>query len=215
MPWRITFGDASQSGEGIALLYIFNKIGTINKLAVDIGASDGHTQSNTQLLEKVSDFRRLMFDIAPENPVVIEMNITAENVSDVLRTYGVPEDFDLLSIDIDGNDYWVWKALEFRPRVVVIEYNRSLGCIESKTIAYNPEHMFNADQYYGASAPALMKLGHKLGYKCVARHGTNMIFVRKELVTEVQELVLPNSGPLQGQARGWPDAPKGSKWILV
>ena len=216
MTWQtIPFGCASQWGEGVALLYIFNKIGATNRLAVDIGAADGSRQSNTKLLEQVSNFRRIMFDIAPGSPDVIEQNVTAENVNGILEDHNVPDDFDLFSLDIDGNDYWIWKALKYTPRVVVMEYNHSLGFQESKTIKYNPHHRFNNNQYYGASAVALMKLGSSLGYKCIARSATNMIFVKDELAVDAKEITLPDQGAITGQKRGWPAAPKGSIWISV
>lgn len=216
MTWEtIPFGDASQWGEGIALLYIFNRIGIVYDLAVDIGAADGSRQSNTQLLEQVSNFRRLMFDIAPRSPDVIEQNITAENVNGILEYHHVPDDFDLFSLDIDGNDYWIWKALTYHPRVVVMEYNHSLGFKVSKTIKYNPHHRFNNNQYYGASAVALMKLGSSLGYKCIARSATNLIFVLDELAVDAKEIILPDQGAIVGQKRGWPAAPEGSLWTSV
>lgn len=217
MRWgKIPFGEPSQFGEGIALLYIFSRIGIANKLAVEIGAADGFRQSNTLILEQVFNFRRLMFDMVTENPaIVIEHKITAENVNNVFGEFDVPEDFDLLSIDIDGNDYWIWKALTYRPRVVVIEYNHSLGFRTSKTIKYDPNHEFKKNQYYGASARALVKLGSILGYTAIARSGTNLIFVLADLAMGANVLTLPDTGALIGQAMGWPIAPKGSVWISV
>ena len=72
--------------------------------------------------------------------------------------------FDLLSLDIDGNDYWVWMALEYRPRVIVIEYNAHVTAGESKTIVYDPEFRWRGTDYFGASLRALKELGDNKGY---------------------------------------------------
>ncbi len=111
--------------------------------------------------------------------------ITAENIEPLFQKYGVPPEFDLLSIDIDGNDYWVWKAIEqFRPRVVVIEYNANKGPDASVTIPYDPAFRWDKSDYQGASLRALEKLGKEKGYTLVATDpcGVNAFFVLNSLV---------------------------------
>jgi hypothetical protein len=119
------------------------------------------------------------------DPDIKEEFITAENINHLFRKYDVPKNFDLLSIDIDGNDLWVWKAIEddWAPRVVVIEFNGCIPCGVSKTIEYNPKHTFQKNDYYGASFEALKKLGKEKGYVLIYQlRDTNMFFVRKDLV---------------------------------
>lgn len=66
--------------------------------------------------------------------------VTAENIQNLFKKYNVPESFDLLSIDIDYNDYWVWKAItDYSPRVVVIEFNSSIPPNESRVVPYDPD----------------------------------------------------------------------------
>lgn len=111
--------------------------------------------------------------------------ITAENINSLFKKYAVPQDFDLLSIDIDGNDYWVWQAIEgYSARVVVIEYNSSLLPNESKSIRYDPSFTWDGTNYYGASLLALAKLGGVKGYTLIGcdSRGVNAFFVRNDLV---------------------------------
>ena len=202
----------SQDGEEFGLEYIFQNIGTTNKLAVDIGAADGKRQSNTFHLKYKLEFERLLLDINPTAPDVLKYDVTPTNINQILVDHKIPVVFDMLNIDIDGNDYWVWKAIRHFPRVVVMEYNHSLGFIVSKTIKYNPNHTFNRNQYFGASAVALVKLGVEKGYKVVARTNTNLIFVQETLVRHAPKIRFP---PNESITRGWGPAPEGSIWVEV
>src|SRR5207247_8322866 len=75
----------------------------------------------------------------PADVKVLHCNVTAENINSTLLQNGLRGDIDLLSIDIDGNDYWVWKAIDaIAPRVVVIEYNPLLVDIQSLTVKTVP-----------------------------------------------------------------------------
>ena len=85
--------------------------------------------------------------------------VTAENVNQV-----VPPDVALLSIDIDGPDYWVWKALEHRPAVVVIEYNWVHPPPARRVVPYAPDFRWDGTAYYGASLAAMAALGRAKGY---------------------------------------------------
>jgi hypothetical protein len=96
----------------------------------------------------------------------------------------------ILSIDVDGNDYWLWKAIEvIHPRIVACEFNRRFGCERAVTTPYNP--VFRVSQahpsrlYYGASLPALCLLAEEKGYDFVGctSEGVNAFFVRQDLPT--------------------------------
>lgn len=114
--------------------------------------------------------------------------VTAENINTLFTKYKVPQHFDFLSIDIDGNDYWIWKAIDdtrFRPRVVCIEFNCHFAETQSYTIQYNPKHIYKQNKYYGASLLALKSLAESRNYKLVHVIGClNAFFVSNDCLKE-------------------------------
>ena len=111
--------------------------------------------------------------------------ITAGNIENLFKKYQVPENFDLLSIDIDYNDYWVWKAIcDFHPRVLVIEFNSSIPPNESKVVPYDPNAMWDGTNYFGASLLALKNLSLEKNYTLLGcdNNGINAFFCRSDLV---------------------------------
>ena len=176
----------SQCGEDGALERIFGLLGTSNCYFVEFGAHDGLELSNTANLRLHHGWTGLLLEAGGDADGVLVQRefVTAENVNDLFARYGVPHSFDLLSIDIDGNDYWVWKSLLYRPRVVVIEYNIYFALSKARTIPYDPDFVWDGSLYCGASLAALRKLGHEKGYALVYtdRWSPNAFFVlRSEL----------------------------------
>jgi hypothetical protein len=169
---------SSQGREDAILARIFATIGTTNQYAVEFGARDGVGLSNTEQLRK-QGWTCLLLDAHPRSSLVRKAFLTAGNINQVFEAYGVPKVFDLLSIDVDGNDFWLWKALEdYRPRVVVIEYNSTFGPDQSVVMPYRADHVWDKTSYYGASAAALAKLGREKGYSLVDYvPRTNLVFV--------------------------------------
>lgn len=184
----------SQHGEDGVIERIFECIGSGSRHFVEFGAGDGVSVSNTAHLRLDHGWSGLLMDGNPRlagGPVVLA-RVDAENVEALFERHGVPAVFDLLSIDIDGNDYWVWKALErFTPRVVVIEYNIFFGLRHSKTMAYAADHEWDESTYHGASLAALHKLGRSKGYSLVwtESYAPNAFFVLdSELPAEFVDL---------------------------
>ena len=202
----------SQLNEEQKLHRIFEIIGVKHFTAVEFGAGDGFTYSNTRALEAERDFQLFMFDREPGHPSVFQADITCGNVEEVFRLHHVPHHFDLLSLDIDGNDFWVWQALKtFRPRVVVIEFNQCRdGCM---TIKENPAHAFASTDYYGATYEAMKILGDSKRYLLVDRTAWNMIFVAFEDVTG--ELGLAEPWVFDPQLRGWGGDRRGLPWVEI
>jgi hypothetical protein len=113
----------------------------------------------------------------------VDAYLEPQNVEGLLLSAGVPEDVDVLSIDVDGNDYYLWEALELiRPRLVVIEYNASLDPRVPLVQPYAPEGP-DGTTFFGASLAALEALGHRKGYRLVHTElaGVNAFFVRADL----------------------------------
>jgi hypothetical protein len=91
------------------------------------------------------------------------VHVTVENAN-----LAVPADTMILSIDIDGNDYWIWQALKCRPDVAIIEFNLVHPPPERKVVPYDPKFCWDGTDYYGASLSALYELGRRMGYVLVA-----------------------------------------------
>jgi hypothetical protein len=194
---RHGFKVYSQCDEDGIIQEIFRRIGNGNRVFVEFGVETGVECNSAKLLMEgwrglwldgssahVAHIRRSLDAFVRDGRLrVIESFITAENINALLAEGGVTGDIDLLSIDIDRNDYWVWKAIEVvKPRVVIIEYNATLRPPLSLVVPYEPMQTWNGSNYFGASLEALVKLGRAKGYRLVgcSFSGANAFFVRDE-----------------------------------
>ncbi|HRZ28105.1 MAG TPA: hypothetical protein P5295_14970, partial [Spirochaetota bacterium] len=147
----------SQNNEDGIIDKIFEIIGTTNKYYVEFGTGDG-SECNTRYLREKKGFSGLMMDGCCEN-LIINLRkefITRENINSLFKKYNVPSEFDMLSIDIDYNDFYIWQALtKFKPRLVVIEHNSGYGSNDDKVVLYNKTHMWDYTDYSGASIVAM------------------------------------------------------------
>ena len=162
----------SQNSEGLILEYIFCCIGVRNKVAIDIGAGDGFILSNTKHLSNLG-WHIVTLDRINGH------DINKENVHKYIDQQFF---FDLISIDIDGNDYWILEEiLKYNIPVIIAEFNASYT--DSRTIKYNPDHVWAGDSYYGFTFEAGVKLAEKHGYKVIFQIADmNMIMVREDLI---------------------------------
>src|SRR5262249_43973652 len=116
----------------------------------------------------------------------VQGGVTSANVEELLTAYQVPREFDLLSINIAGNEYWVWSAIQqWQPRVVVIGYNAAHPPERRWVMKEDANYRWNGTTYYGASLASLAALADRKGYTLVGTNstGVNAFFVRKELAT--------------------------------
>jgi hypothetical protein len=173
--------DYSQYGESSILDSIFKKIGTVSNYGVEFGSSDGYWLSNLRYFLELGWKGLQMEGISRAGSDVKQEFITRENINELFDKYAVPQIFDLLSIDIDGNDYWVWKEINRTPNVVIIEYNSNFSHDEAVTLEYDPNHIFDNSYAYGASFKAMCDLARYKGYYLYHEilH-TNLIFVKDE-----------------------------------
>jgi len=202
----IGFKCHSQNSEDGILLYIFAIIGTTNKIAVEICAGNG-IECNAANLVINHGWWALLFDGNAENikagtefyrinrrshtrpPRLVQAWITRDNVNELIRNNGISGEIDLLSIDIDGNDYWIWDALDvINPRVVIVECQaNNWGAERAVTIPYQQDFVADltdgGSTYCGASLPAFVNLGRKKGYRLVGveRYGFNAFFIRDDI----------------------------------
>ena len=188
-----------------AIRGLVHKVAPQGKWLVDVGANDGFHRSNVIEMVKAGwnavlieadpkKFEELKVNMAPyPNAITVHRRVGLEpenTLNRILEWASVPEDFDLLNIDIDGNDYWVWESLNFKPKVVSIEYNSHFKLEEKKGIKYDPKVIWDGDSYYGASAGALVSLAGRKDYTladCVP--GANLFFVRGDLAVGLLPLL--------------------------
>jgi hypothetical protein len=181
----------SQNGEDGILAEIFARIGTTSREFIEIGASDGTENCTTALVEQgwsgvwvEGDAAKVMAArllVGPRRVTVAEAFVDRESILPVLKKAGAFAQPDLLVVDIDGNDYWIWEtvALRHRPRVVVIEYNALVGPRLHWVLPYNASHRWDETRRHGAGLAALASLGSRLGYTLVGcdSQGVNAFFV--------------------------------------
>jgi hypothetical protein len=192
---RYTFAVNSQNGEDGILHEIFQRIGAESRFFVEIGVGDG-TENNTAFLlaqgwsgvwiDGDPAFTRTLA-ARPDLAAGVKghcVYVSRENVATVLRDLAVPEAFDLLSLDVDQNTYYVWEGLAaFRPRVVAIEYNGVVHPAVDWKVAYDPGRVWDGGWNCGASLKAFERLGARMGYALVGCdfNGVNAFFVREDL----------------------------------
>src|SRR5262249_16934111 len=116
--------------------------------------------------------------------------IEAENVNALVVEYGFAGEIDLLALDLDGVDYWIWKALTcVQPRVIVLEYQDIWGPDKAVTVPYRRDfdRMAVHPDYFGASVSVFVKVGREKGYRLVGtnRYGYNAFFVRSGLAEDI------------------------------
>jgi hypothetical protein len=190
----------SQHGEDGILKMIFYKVGKTNKFCVEVGVGDG-SECNTRYLIEKEKWDYLHLDSRDSTASSIKKEfITTENIEKVCQKYRVPKEFDLLSIDIDYNTYWAWRAIRnYHPRVVVVEYNASIPFTESKAVIYDPDAEWDHTNYFGASLLAFVTLAKSKGYTLIGcdKKGVDAFFLRDGLIDnhfflrDIKELYRP------------------------
>lgn len=199
----------SQGGQDGVLEAIFNQIG-IKYPLIEFGARDGVECSNTKYLGEKFNIPRVLIDGCSLSPEVSEIFVTEDNAESIFDNHN----FDYLSIDLDGNDYWIWNVIKNTPSVISIEYNSKFHNDESLSIEYNPNHKWEGDDYYGASLLALKKLGEKKGYTLVyVVDRFDAVFVRNDLIEE--DYIPPTLDELLPEPIIAFEKVSGKKWIIV
>jgi hypothetical protein len=200
-PERLTarrFRLSSQNQEDGLTLALLNEVGVTRRRFVEIGS--GLSGGNSGFLARECGWSGLMVDGHAEHmtqvgrrfPTVTAVAawVTRENINELITTNGCAGEMDLFSLDLDGNDYWIWEAMTAcSPRVVILEYNSMFGADRSVTVPYDPafDRHRHHTVYYGASLTALTRLSARKGYRLVAVEptGVNAFFVRNDLAPHI------------------------------
>jgi hypothetical protein len=205
--WRIRrlseigFSVFSQWDDDGIISWLVDALPGLPKAFVEFGV-ENYRQSNTRFLLRHRHWRglliegheayiqqiRQMREYWAHDVDVISAFITTENINDLIRAGGLVGRIGLLSVDVDGNDYWIWRAIDVvQPDIVICEYNAIFGDVNPVTVPYDPD--FNrtrkhySNLYFGASIAALERLGQERGYVLIGSNvsGNNAYFIRKDL----------------------------------
>lgn len=197
----------SQLEEDGLLLYIFSILGMGGRRFVDLGGADGinsncanlalnwgwsglFVDGDAQQIARGKAFYASHPDTWLHPPVFCCDFIKAENVNSIIEDSGMVGEIDFLNIDIDGNDYWVWEAIEVvQPKVVMVETHVEFG-MEPILVGYNPDYAYppaGNPQYFGAGVVAMESLARKKGYRLIGanNYGFNTIYIKEGLAEDV------------------------------
>lgn len=212
----------SQFGEDGIIQYLQQLVikNESEKRFIEFGV-ENYLESNTRFLLVNNNWRGLVFDGSRENIESIKSQefywrndltaknawIDRDNINDLIKSEGFDGEVGILSVDIDGNDYWVWESIEVvNPIIVIVEWNSLFGDKAAISIPYSPSfqrteaHFSNL--YYGASIAALHHLGEKKGYKLIGSNsaGNNLFFVREDRIGPLKALS-PNDAYVESKIR--------------
>lgn len=193
----------SQFGEDGIIQYLLQKLPGIPEVFIEFGV-EAYSEANTRFLLRHNNWKGLIIDGSRANMELVRNSdlywrheltavdafITRENINQLFRDHGFSGNIGLLSIDIDGNDFWVWQEIsEVSPAIVVAEYNSYFGPERAVSVPYKADFYrtsaHHSNLYFGASLAALTHLAEQKGYALLGCNssGNNAFFVKKELVT--------------------------------
>ncbi|MFM6529406.1 MAG: hypothetical protein ACKPIB_14095 [Dolichospermum sp.] len=215
------FRAFSQWGEDGIIQFLIRNVPINRKIFVEFGVQN-YTESNTRFLLINNNWSGLVIDGGSEeisyiknDPIYWQYNlkavnsfITKDNINQIISDNGIQGEIGLLSVDIDGNDYWVWQAIDcINPAIVISEYNFRFGANKAVTVPYDASFVRSkahySNIYYGASLKALCILADKKGYAFVGCNsaGNNAFFVRKDLKPDAINEITVQEGYVKGQFR--------------
>jgi len=205
---RAEFQVFSQFGEDGIIQFLVQRVPIENSTFVELGVGD-YSESNTRFLLVHDNWRGLVVDSGHAMHRFLDSSdlswrhdihpvaafIDRDNVDELIRRAGIEGDIGLLSIDLDGNDYWILEAIDaVSPRILVTEYNSTFGAEAAVTVPYDAgfvrEQKHWSALYWGASLAAITKLAGEKGYALVGgnRAGNNAFYVRRDVLGSIPEV---------------------------
>ncbi len=215
------FRAFSQWGEDGIIQRLIHEVPIKNKSFVEFGVED-YKEANTRFLLLNDRWDGLVIDGDHGNINKIKSDsvfwgyglkaicsfITKDNINQLLADNGMVGEIGILSIDIDGNDYWIWQAIDdLNPAIVITEYNYRYGNKRAVTIPYQSTFVRtkpgNPLIYYGASLAGLCQLAETKGYSFIGcnSQGLNAFFVRNDLLPATLKKLTPEEGYVRGKHR--------------
>lgn len=217
---EVEFCVFSQFGDDGIIQYLINKVKVPRQIFVELGIGD-YKEANTRFLLVNNNWSGLVVDSSLENIQrltkenifwrhdlkAVPIFITRDNVNRIIKSQGLSGEIGLLHIDLDGNDYWIWKEITvIKPVIVIVEYNSVFGIKRPITIPYKEDfirtRVHYSNLYWGASLLALCLLGKAKGYSFIGCNsaGNNAYFVRKDRLGSLNSLK-PEEGYVQSKYR--------------
>lgn len=205
----VEFRVSSQWGEDGIIEWLCQQLPAIERSFVEFGVED-YTEANTRFLAEHRGWRGLVLDGDEDHVSRIRAQdvwwmrdltavaafVTRDNINDLIRSAGFEGPIGLLSIDIDGNDYWVLEAIRVvEPAIVVCEYNGLFGPTRAVTVPYDSAFVRHeahySGQYYGASIQAFRRLLESRGYRFLGTNsaGVNAFFVHDRVAADILPLI--------------------------
>ena len=222
---EIEFQVFSQFGEDGIIQYLLRHLPAVPRKFVEFGVGD-YTEANTRFLLLNDNWSGMIMDgdarsmeLVRREELYWRNDITAvnafidrDNINGLIERHGFGGDIGILSIDIDGNDYWIWEQLTVvNPAIVIVEYNSVFGGARAVTIPYDASFQRHrahwSGQYFGASVQAFCILAQRKGYAFVGANsaGVNAFFVRKDLVGRLK-MFTPEEGYVESRFSDTRDA---------
>ena len=191
----------SQHGEDGIIAEIFRRIGATDRRFVEVGVGNGLECNSTYLLWR--GWKGLWMDgdahslqaaalefrsaINSGGLTIVHAIVSGQNIAELFARYEIAHELDFLSLDIDRNTWFLWKALaKWKPRAVCVEYNASIPPADEFCVTDDADGLWNGTLYFGASLKSYEILGKELGYTLVGCEtaGANAFFVRDDLVND-------------------------------
>lgn len=212
----VEFRVTSQWGEDGIIEWMCQKLPNISRSFIEFGV-ENFGEANTRFLIENRGWRGLIMDGSERymselrrealywrhDLTAVNAFVTVENINKLIKDNGFSGELGILSVDIDGNDYWVLEAIEcVNPAIVICEVNGVFGDLQPFTIPYRPDFQridaHYSGQYFGCSLAALKMLCSRKGYTFIGTNtnGVNAFFVRNDLAGSIVKSI--------GAVRAWP-----------
>lgn len=203
---EVEFQVFSQFGDDGIIQWLTNYLDIDNKTFVEFGV-EKYIEANTRFLLFKDKWRGLVIDGESKNIEYIKNDvvsyffnlesicsfITKDNISDLIKSRGFDKDLGILSIDIDGNDYWIWKSLvDINPTIIICEYNAEFG-LNPWVLPYQEDFVWDKEKamyYWGTSLKSIYDLAEERGYSFIGcnSQGNNAYFIRNDKMKDLKKL---------------------------
>lgn len=201
---EVEFQVFSQFGDDGIIQWLINNLDIPNKTFIEFGV-ENYRESNTRFLMMNNNWSGFVMDGSESNVgqiinseyfwkyslLVKAVFIDTDNINSLLLSSGLDKEIGILHIDLDGNDYWVWKAINaVSPIIVILEYNSIFGIDRAITTPYDKAFFRTkahySNLYFGASLRALYELSAEKGYSFIGCNsaGNNAYFVRRDKLND-------------------------------